>query len=155
MFFIQTNQIWLHFTTNITLKKINYMRKSFISYTDNGLHIIYFPWMEITSKYISIHVVFIIVLIMLVVFIQTTKIWPHFTTYITLASAKSKRLFYTKNTLPRVVIFSFFKICSISWKQFFFLVDFEKSKFATFSPIRGSSVLGKPMEPWYMTACSV
>ena len=46
--------------------------------------------------------------------------------YIILESAKSKRLFYTKNTLSRVVIFSFFKICSISWKQFFFLVDFGK-----------------------------
>ena len=51
---------------------------------------------------------------------------------VTLESAKSKRLFYTKNTLPRVVIFSSFKICSISWKQFFVLVDFEKIEIRDF-----------------------
>ena len=45
-----------------------------------------------------------------------------------LESAKSKRLLYTKNTLPRVVIFSFFKICSISWKTVFHFGQFRKNR---------------------------
>ena len=32
---------------------------------------------------------------------------------------------------------------------------FENSKNATFSPIRGSSVPGKPIEYWNMTACPI
>ena len=44
------------------------------------------------------------------------------------------------------MILSFFKIAIDQLETVFFLVDLENSKFATFSPIRGSSVLGKPME---------
>ena len=52
--------------------------------------------------------------------------------YIILESAKSKRLFYTKNTLSKVVMFSFFKKNSISWEQFFFMVDYGKFEIRDF-----------------------
>ena len=47
-----------------------------------------------------------------------------------------------------------FQIFWTSWKQLFFVV-LKNSKFANLSPIRGSLVLGKPMEYWNVKACSV
>ena len=53
---------------------------------------------------------------------RTSTLYSHL---FSVESAEIKRFFYTKNTLSRVVIFSFSKFWSTSWKQFFFLVDLE------------------------------
>ena len=70
-------------------------------------------------------------------------------------SEKSKMLYFTKKNPLKVCDIILFQICLTIWKHFFFLVHLENSKFVTFSPIRGSSVLGKPMEYWNVIACSV
>ena len=62
-----------------------------------------------------------------------------------LESAKSKSLFYTKNTLPTVVIFSFPNLDD-QLETVFLFSPFGNPKFAIFSPIRVLLVLGKPME---------
>ena len=52
--------------------------------------------------------------------------------YKSLESETNMSLFYTKDTLSRVLIFSSYKILSTSWKQFFFLVKLGKFKYRTF-----------------------
>ena len=57
--------------------------------------------------------------------------------------------------LPKGCDILLLQIFSISQKQFLFFIEFGYFIICDFSPIRGSSVLGKPVKYWYFTACYV
>ena len=79
----------------------------------------------------------------------------NWTNLLVLESAKSKRLFYTKIPCQGLWSSPFSKFVRSAGNNFSFWSILLNSEFATFLPIRGSSVLGKPMEPRNMTTCSV